>query len=149
MNDYDFGNLIYELRMRANLTQEELAYKLGVTNKAVSKWENGKAKPTTDMLKKLAVLFNVPIEKLLQIKENEEKKEITKIVITGGPCAGKTTAMSWIQNNFTDLGYHVIFVPECATELINAGISGITCKDLVSFQNALMTLQLQREKIYR
>ena len=148
MNDYNFGNLMYELRMRANLTQEELAYKLGVTNKAVSKWENGKAKPTTDMLKKLAILFNIPIEKLLQIKENEEKKEITKIVITGGPCAGKTTAMSWIQNHFTDLGYHVIFVPECATELINAGISGITCKDLVSFQSALMTLQLQREKIY-
>ena len=148
LNDYNFGNLIYELRMRANLTQEELAYKLGVTNKAVSKWENGKAKPTTDMLKKLAVLFNVPIEKLLQIKKNEEKKEITKIVITGGPCAGKTTAMSWIQNHFTDLGYHVIFVHECATELINAGISGITCKDLISFQSALMTLQLQREKIY-
>lgn len=148
MNDYNFGNLIYELRMRANLTQEELAYKLGVTNKAVSKWENGKAKPTTDMLKKLAILFNVPIEKLLQVKEDDEKKEITKIVITGGPCAGKTTAMSWIQNHFTNLGYHVIFVPECATELINAGISGTTCKDLISFQGALMTLQLQREKIY-
>jgi len=148
LNDYNFGNLIYELRMRANLTQEELADKLGVTNKAVSKWENGKAKPTTDILKKLAILFNVPIEKLLQLRENEEKKEITKIVITGGPCAGKTTAMSWIQNHFTDLGYHVIFIPECATELINAGISGITCKDLVSFQTALMTLQLQREKIY-
>ena len=148
MNDYNFGNLIYELRMRANLTQEELADKLGVTNKAVSKWENGKAKPTTDILKKLAILFNVPIEKLLQLRENEEKKEITKIVITGGPCAGKTTAMSWIQNHFTDLGYHVIFIPECATELINAGISGVTCKDLVSFQSALMTLQLQREKIY-
>lgn len=148
MNDYSFGNLLYELRMRANLTQEELAYKLGVTNKAVSKWENGKAKPTTDMLKKLAILFNVPIEKLLQIKENEEKKEITKIVITGGPCAGKTTAMSWVQNAFTDLGYHVIFVPECATELISAGISGSICKDLISFQSALMTLQMQREKIY-
>ena len=148
MNDYNFGNLIYELRMRSNLTQEELAYKLGVTNKAVSKWENGKAKPTTDMLKKLSIIFNVPIEKLLQLKESEEEKEITKIVITGGPCAGKTTAMSWIQNHFTDLGYHVIFIPECATELINAGISGRTCKDLVSFQSALMTLQLQREKIY-
>ena len=74
--------------------------------------------------------------------------DIFKIVFTGGPCAGKTTAMSWIQNNFTDLGYHVIFVPECATELINAGISGTTCKDLISFQDALMSLQLQREKIY-
>lgn len=148
MNDYNFGNLIYEYRKKANLTQEELAYKLGVSNKAVSKWENGKAKPTTDMLKKLSILFNIPIEKLLQLKENEEKKEITKIVITGGPCAGKTTAMSWLQNHFTDLGYHVIFIPECATELINAGISGMTCKNLVSFQTALMTLQLQREEIY-
>ena len=75
-------------------------------------------------------------------------KNIYRIVATGGPCAGKTTAMSWIQNAFTDLGYHVIFVPECATELITAGISGITCKSVVEFQNALMKLQLEREKIY-
>lgn len=38
--------------------------------------------------------------------------EITKIVITGGPCAGKSTAMSWIQNAFTQKGYRVLFVPE-------------------------------------
>ena len=148
MNDYNFGNLLYELRMKANLTQENLANKLGVTNKAISKWENGKAKPTTNMLKKISVLFNVPIEKLLQIKDTEEKKQISKIVITGGPCGGKTTAMSWIQNMFSDLGYSVIFVPECATEVINAGISSKTCKDVESFQNALMKLQLAREAIY-
>ena len=63
---------------------------------------------------------------------------IWNFVITGGPCAGKTTALSWIQNMFTELGYHVIFIPECATELINAGISGRTCKDVESFQNALI-----------
>lgn len=147
MNDYNFGNLLYELRVKAKLTQEQLANKIGVTNKAISKWENGKAKPTTEMLKKLAILFNISIENLLDIKE-KTKKEITKIVITGGPCAGKTTAMSWIQNAFTDLGYHVIFVPECATELINSGISGITCKSVVDFQKALMKLQIEREKIY-
>lgn len=147
MNDYNFGNLLYELRTKSKLTQGELAIKLGVTNKAISKWENGKAKPTTDTLKKLSILFNIPIEKLLQIKTNQ-KKEITKIVITGGPCAGKTTAMSWIQNSFSDLGYHVIFVPECATELITAGISGITCRSVVDFQTALMKLQLEREYIY-
>ena len=82
------------------------------------------------------------------LKEKNEKKEITKIVITGGPCAGKTTAMSWIQNMFTELGYHVIFVPECATELITAGISGTTCKSVVDFQTALMKLQIERENIY-
>lgn len=97
MNDYNFGNLLYELRTKANLTQQELAIKLGVTNKAISKWENGSAKPTTNTLKKIAILFNFPIEKLLQVKERKEKKEITKIVITGGPCAGKTTGMSWIK----------------------------------------------------
>ena len=53
MNDYNFGNLLYELRNKANLTQDELAKKLGITNKAVSKWENGKAKPTTAILRKL------------------------------------------------------------------------------------------------
>ena len=56
--------------------------------------------------------------------------------------------MSWVQNAFTDLGYHVIFVPECATELITAGISGITCKSVVDFQTALMKLQIERENIY-
>ena len=148
MNDYNFGNLLYKLRTNSNLTQKELAERLGVTNKAISKWENGSAKPTTDTLKKISILFNISIEELLQVKEKGNKKEITKIVITGGPCAGKTTGMSWIHNAFTDLGYHVIFVPECATELINAGISGKTCKDVVSFQNALVKLQIEREKIY-
>ena len=41
MNDYRFGNQIYELRRRAELSQTQLAGMLGVTNKAVSKWENG------------------------------------------------------------------------------------------------------------
>ncbi|MCD8120989.1 MAG: ATP-binding protein [Clostridiales bacterium] len=50
-------------------------------------------------------------------------QEITKIVITGGPCAGKTTAMSWLQNEFTEKGYAVLFVPETATELIGGGVA--------------------------
>ena len=147
MHNYKFGNLLYELRTKVNLTQEELASSLGITNKAVSKWENGKATPTTDILKKLSIIYNISIEELLQLKDNEDK-QITKIVITGGPCAGKTTAMSFIQNMFTNLGYHVIFVPECATEIINAGISAQTCKNVESFQKTLMKLQIVREKIY-
>ena len=53
--------------------------------------------------------------------------EITKIVITGGPCAGKTTAQSWIQNAFSMKGYTVLFIPETCTELICGGATYDAC----------------------
>lgn len=105
MNDYEFGNYIYERRCKTGMTQAEMAERLGVTNKAVSKWETGKSKPTTNTLRKMAALFGLSVDELLQIREGARQMEITKIVITGGPCAGKTTAMSWIQSNFTKMGY--------------------------------------------
>ena len=60
--------------------------------------------------------------------------KITKIVITGGPCAGKTTAMSWIQNAFTQKGYMVLFVDETATELISGGVAPWTCRTNEDYQ---------------
>ena len=148
MNDYKFGNYIYDLRRKAGLTQTELAERLGVTNKAVSKWENGRAKPATDTLRNMAALFGVSVEELLKIREGERDMEITKIVITGGPCAGKTTAMSWIQENLTKLGYTVLFVPETATELITGGVAPWTCGSNAEYQKCQMGLQLAKEKIF-
>ena len=148
MNDYEFVNFIYTQRVRTGLTQNELANQLGVTNKAVSKWEVGRSKPTTNILRKLAVLFGLSIEELLKIREGEKHMEITKIVITGGPCAGKTTAMSWIQSNFTKMGYTVLFVPETATELITGGVAPWTCGSNVDYQKCQTMLQLEKEKIF-
>lgn len=73
---------------------------------------------------------------------------ITKIVITGGPCAGKTTAMSWVQNAFTEKGYRVLFVPETATELIGGGVAPWTCGTNVDFQKCQMKLQLEKERLF-
>ena len=127
MNDYTFGNKILELRTKLSLSQTELAEKVGVTNKAVSKWETGKSKPTTNVIRKLAALFNVDVEEMLCMRGEQRKMEISKIVITGGPSAGKTTAMSWVQNAFTQMGYTVLFVPETATELITGGVAPWAC----------------------
>ena len=148
MNDYKFGNYILELRRKSGLSQSELADRIGVTNKAVSKWETGKSKPTTGTLRKLAAIFHVPIEQLLSLKDKERKMKVSKIVITGGPCAGKTTAMSWIQNAFTQKGYAVLFVPETATELITGGVAPWTCGSNIEYQQCQLKLQMEKEKIF-
>ena len=148
MNDYPFGNYIYSLRKAANLSQSQVARLLGVSDKAVSKWENGKSKPTTDTLEKLAALFGVSLEDLLQMKKEGHAMDIHKIVITGGPSAGKTTGLSWIENSFTKLGYTVLFVPETATELISGGVAPWTCGTNLDYQKCQMRLQLEKERIF-
>lgn len=148
MNDYSFGNYMHEKRKETGESQNELGRKLGVTGKAVSKWENGAAKPKTEILRKLAALWNVSIEELLRIREGEKKKSISKIVITGGPCAGKTTGMSWIQNAFTERGYTVLFIPEIATELISGGVAPWTCGSNGEYQKCQLKLQMEKEKVF-
>ena len=74
--------------------------------------------------------------------------EISRIVITGGPCAGKSTALSWIQNAFTQLGYAVLFVPETATELIGGGAAPWTLRENLDYQKCQMTLQLAKEQVF-
>jgi thymidylate kinase len=72
---------------------------------------------------------------------------ITKIVITGGPCGGKSTALSRIESHFSGLGYRVVFVNETATEMILNGAVPWVGKN-VDFQNALLKLQQNKEKVY-
>ena len=62
---YEFGNRLYELRTQKELTQKELGKLLGVSNKAVSKWETGEAKPRVDTINKLAQILDVNIGELL------------------------------------------------------------------------------------
>ena len=58
-------DVLYELRMKAGLSQEELAEKLFVTRQAVSRWETGETIPNTETLKLLSKLYNVSINTLL------------------------------------------------------------------------------------
>lgn len=148
MNDYKFGNKIYELRKHADLSQAEIAKMLGVTNKAVSKWETGKSKPSTDVLKKLSEIFNISMDELLFDMQKKLDKRIEKIVITGGPCAGKSTAMNRIDAVFTKIGYTVLFVPETATELITGGVAPWTCSTNDEYQKCQMELQIAKETVY-
>ena len=57
---------IKTLRKRKNLTQHQLADKLGVTDKAVSKWERGLGTPDISMLNKLALILDIDTDNLLE-----------------------------------------------------------------------------------
>lgn len=65
MDQIKIGKLISECRKQKNMTQEQLAEKLGVTNKAISKWENGKCLPDVSLWKEIVYLLEITINELL------------------------------------------------------------------------------------
>lgn len=148
MKDFSLGTKIYELRTAEGLSQSQLAELLGITNKAVSKWENGNAKPSLDQILKLSKIFNVSVEEIVNTLKPKSTKSINKIVITGGPCSGKSTALSWLQTEFSKKGYLVLFVPETASELIIGGIAPWTIDTNLEFETYILKLQLEKEKIF-
>ena len=148
MKNIDFGNYLFKLRKENNLTQRFVAYQLDVSDKAVSKWEMGKSKPDLEKLKLLSTLYNVSLKELLYNQEKNREIKISKIVLTGGPCAGKTTALTWINNYFSKRGYTILFVPETATELITNGIAPWTCETNYDYQRFQIRLQKVKEQIF-
>lgn len=72
MNSELIGKFIQEERKKLNITQEELANMIHVSNKAVSKWENGKGMPSIDYIVLLAKTFNVSVTEILEGKRNND-----------------------------------------------------------------------------
>jgi len=73
-------------------------------------------------------------------------KVIKKVVLTGGPCGGKTTGALKIKEHLQNYGWHTIIVPETATEIIKAGINPLEMKQNLDFQENLFGLQLEKER---
>ena len=65
MNQIKIGRFIAECRKKANLTQLQLAEKLGITDKAVSKWERGVAMPDTSIMLELCDILCISVNELL------------------------------------------------------------------------------------
>ena len=65
MNQITIGNYITKKRKALNLTQEQLAEKLNVSNKTISKWENGKCMPDYSIIEKLCAELKVTLPELM------------------------------------------------------------------------------------
>lgn len=77
MDTIKIGKFLAELRKERGLTQEKLAEKLGISNKTVSRWENGNYMPPVEMLMELSELYGVSINEILSGKRLE-RTEVEK-----------------------------------------------------------------------
>ena len=80
MNQIKIGRFIAECRKKANLTQMQLAEKLGITDKAISKWERGIAMPDTSIMLELCDILCISVNELLSgekinMGNNDQKNE--------------------------------------------------------------------------
>lgn len=72
--------MISSLRKEKGMTQVELAQKMGVTDKAVSKWERDLSYPDINSIVKLIEVFGIIVDQLMQLKTETQKKDITPMV---------------------------------------------------------------------
>lgn len=74
-------------------------------------------------------------------------KKIHRIVITGGPCAGKTSAFARIEAELSEKGYKVFVVPETFSEMHKGGIKLLEYPS-IEFQSMLLKMQIDKEDVY-
>lgn len=108
------GEIISYLRKEKNMTQNDLAEKMNVTDKAVSKWERNLSCPDANSIPKLAEILGISVEELLNAQtkqENSKADDIINIALIGvglamGICIIVTSILKQIDMNnaFTMLG---------------------------------------------
>ena len=84
MNQEKIGKFIAKLRKEKNMTQQELADMLNVTDRAVSHWENGRCLPDISLFKSICEIFNISINELISgekiTKENYKEESDNNIL---------------------------------------------------------------------
>lgn len=113
-------DLILQKRKERGLTQAELGAMLGISGKAVSKWEHGLSKPCEEHLEKLVALLGLPVESTITAegKENAQRstflstvrKEFTRILATGaviGICVCNLAGTISTNSTVVSLGFSV------------------------------------------
>ena len=73
MNQEKIGKFIAELRKEKNMTQQELADKLNITDRAISHWENGRSMPDAGVILELCKILNINVNELLSAKKIKEE----------------------------------------------------------------------------
>ena len=75
MNQQKVGRFLKTLRSEKSITQEELAEKLGVSNRSISRWENGITMPDFDLLIELAKYYEIEVGEILDGERKDKSMD--------------------------------------------------------------------------
>lgn len=118
-NQIDFGKRVREFRTRNNFSQRETALMIGVSEQAVSKWENGECLPDVYNLKLLAQVLRVSVDSLLDTEIQTEK--LVETIMIGG------AAFEIIEKPKTILAGKILYAKDFpSAEKFNSAIDGLS-----------------------
>lgn len=163
MNQYITGAMIRSLREKSGLTQAELADRLYVSDKTVSKWENGKGHPDISLLEPLAEIFDISVTELLSgrtvvnvnVSANMLKSQFYLCPVCGNAihsmgeavinCHGVLLAPMQAEETDED---HMIFIEGAEDEYYVRINHTMTKSHYISFIAALSPDRIQMVKLY-
>lgn len=127
------GKRISFFRKKCNMTQLDLANDIGISDKAVSKWERDLSVPDISTIKKLAEIFNVSVEDLMgevDVNKNIEKVEyknsitaLIKLILTSVALAMGIAVVLLLNLKEIDI--------ESALEMLGLGVIGIALSNMI------------------
>lgn len=107
MNQTAIGGYIARKRKEQNLTQEQLAQQLGVSNKTISKWENGTCMPDYSIIQKLCEALRVTLPELMDGEDAAENSvhvyDNEQILGIASGAMSKTTGGTDVQDFFSGI----------------------------------------------
>ena len=129
MNQISIGSYIAEKRRALNLTQEQLAEKLGVSNKTVSKWENGKCMPDYGIIQKLCEALHVTLAELM---DGEDAAEESVRTYDDDQILDLLRRTQELERQRQVLSGAVLIVLGIASSALSATVGGSNVKDFMS-----------------
>ena len=149
MNQQKIGCFLKELRKAKNITQEQLAEKLNVSGKTISRWETGKNMPDISLLVELAEFYDVSIPEIIDGERKSEtmEKEAKEVAKKMSDYAG-TEKETLIKNirSLSILGvcalvaYFLLEITGIATWNMTSETISLCCKTLVFVTTLLLPL---------
>ena len=129
MNQIAIGNFIGKKRKELNLTQAQLAEKLGVSNKTVSKWENGKCMPDYGIIQPLCAELGISVSELM---DGEEQPQDSIRAYDDGQILDLIKRTQALESQRTTLSGVILIVLGIAICALSFSFGGSEVKDFVS-----------------